>query len=58
MDFYSIHATTEYDESMVWNGTTFVEGYENVDDPKQYDTMEQALDAWDKAVEVAREMNM
>lgn len=58
MDFYSIHATTQYDELMAWNGTTFIEGYENVDDPKQYDNMEQALEAWDKAVAVAREMDM
>lgn len=58
MDFYSIHATTQYDELMAWNGTTFIEGYENVDDPKQYDNMEQVLEAWDKAVEVAREMDM
>lgn len=58
MDFYSIHATTQYDELMVWNGTTFIEGYENVDDPKQYDNMEQVLEAWDKAVAVAREMDM
>lgn len=58
MDFYSIHATTQYDELMAWNGTTFIEGYENVDDPKQYDNMEQVLEAWDKAVAVAREMDM
>lgn len=58
MDYYYIHATTQHDESKTWNGATFISGHEKVDDPKQYDTLEQALDALDKAMQVARKMGM
>ena len=56
--YYYIHAATQHDESKAWNSTTFVSGREKVDDLKQYDTLEQALDALDKAMQVARKMGM
>ncbi len=57
MDFYYINTTTEYDEVMNWNGEAFIEYSADVKGIKQYDTMEQALAAWDEAIKVAREMN-
>nr|DAV72040.1 MAG TPA: hypothetical protein [Caudoviricetes sp.] len=57
MDYYYINTTTEYDEIMNWNGETFVEYGLNVVSIKQYDTMEQALAAWDEAIKTARDMN-
>lgn len=57
MDYYYINTTTEYDEVMNWNGETFVEYSADVEDIKQYDTMEQALAAWDDAIKAAREMD-
>lgn len=57
MDYYYINTTTEYDEIMNWNGETFVERGPDVVSIKQYDTMEQALAAWDEAIKVARDMN-
>lgn len=56
MDYYYINTTTEYDEVMNWNGEKFMEYGPNVVSIKQYDTMEQALAAWDEAIKVAREM--
>lgn len=56
MDYYYINITTKDGEVMNWNGDNFIEYNDNVDDVKQYDTMEQAEEAWDKAVELARGM--
>ena len=56
MDYYYINITTKDGEVMNWNGDNFIEYNDNVDDVKQYDTMEQAESAWDKAVELARGM--
>lgn len=56
MDYYYINITTKDGEVMNWDGKNFIEYNDNVDDVKQYDTMEQAEEAWDKAVELARGM--
>ena len=56
MDYYYINITTKDGEVMNWDGDNFIEYNDNVDDVKQYDTMEQAESAWDKAIELAREM--
>lgn len=56
MDYYYINITTKDGEVMNWNGDNFIEYNDNVDDVKQYDTMEQAESAWDKAIELARGM--
>lgn len=56
MDYYYINITTKDGEVMNWNGDNFIEYNDNVDDVKQYDTMEQAESAWDKAVALARGM--
>ena len=56
MDYYYINITTKDGEVMNWNGDSFIEYNDNVDDVKQYDTMEQAEEVWDKAVELARGM--
>lgn len=56
MDYYYINITTKDGEVMNWNGDNFIEYNDNVDDVKQYDTMEQAEGVWDKAVELARGM--
>ena len=56
MDYYYINITTKDGEVMNWDGDNFIEYNDNVDDVKQYDTMEQAEGAWDKAVELARDM--
>lgn len=56
MDYYYINITTKDGEVMNWDGDNFIEYNDNVDDVKQYDTMEQADSAWDKAVELARGM--
>ena len=56
MDYYYINITTKDGEVMNWDGDNFIEYNDNVDDVKQYDTMEQAEEAWDKAVELARGM--
>lgn len=56
MDYYYINITTKDGEVMNWDGNNFIEYNDNVDDVKQYDTMEQAEGAWDKAVELARGM--
>ena len=57
MDYYYINITTKDGEVMNWNGDNFIEYNDNVDDVKQYDTMEQAESAWDKAVKLARGMH-
>lgn len=56
MDYYYVNITTKDGEVMNWDGNNFIEYNDNVDDVKQYDTMEQAEEAWDKAVELARGM--
>lgn len=56
MDYYYINITTKDGEVMNWDGNNFIEYNDNVDDVKQYDTMEQADEAWDKAIKLAREM--
>lgn len=56
MDYYYINITTKDGEVMNWDGDNFIEYNDNVDDVKQYDTMGQAENAWDKAVELARGM--
>lgn len=56
MDYYYINITTKDGEVMNWDGSNFIEYNDNVDDVKQYDTMEQADKAWDKAIELARGM--
>ena len=56
MDYYYINITTKDGEVMNWDGDNFIEYNDNVDDVKQYDTMEQAESAWDKAIELARVM--
>lgn len=56
MDYYYINITTKDGEVMNWDGSNFIEYNDNVDDVKQYDTMEQADEAWDKAIELARGM--
>lgn len=56
MDYYYINITTKDGEVMNWDGNNFIEYNDNVDDVKQYDTMEQAEEAWDKAMELARDM--
>lgn len=56
MDYYYINITTKDGGVMNWDGDNFIEYNDNVDDVKQYDTMEQAEEAWDKAVELARGM--
>lgn len=56
MDYYYINITTKDGEVMNWDGDNFIEYNDNVDDVKQYDTMEQAEEAWDKAVKLARGM--
>lgn len=56
MDYYYINTTTEYDEVMNWNGEAFIEYSADVEGIKQYDTMEQALAAWDEALQTARDM--
>lgn len=56
MDYYYINITTKDGEVMNWDGDNFIEYNDNIDDVKQYDTMEQAEEAWDKAVELARGM--
>ena len=56
MDYYYINITTKDGEVMNWDGDNFIEYNDNVDDVKQYDTMEQAESVWDKAVELARDM--
>lgn len=56
MDYYYINITTKDGEVMNWDGDNFIEYNDNVDDVKQYDTMEQAESAWDKAIDLARGM--
>lgn len=56
MDYYYINITTKTGEVMNWDGDNFIEYNDNVDDVKQYDTMEQAESAWDKAIALARGM--
>lgn len=56
MDYYYINITTKDGEVMNWDGDNFIEYNDNVDDVKQYDTMEQAEEAWDKAIALARGM--
>lgn len=56
MDYYYINITTKDGEVMNWDGNNFIEYNDNVDDVKQYDTMEQAESAWDKAIDLARGM--
>ena len=56
MDYYYINITTKDGEVMNWDGNNFIEYNDNVDDVKQYDTMEQAEGAWDKAIKLARGM--
>lgn len=56
MDYYYINITTKDGEVMNWDGDNFIEYNDNVDDVKQYDTMEQAEGAWDKAIALARSM--
>ena len=56
MDYYYINITTKDGEVMNWDGDNFIEYNDNVDDVKQYDTMEQAEEAWDKATTLARGM--
>lgn len=56
MDYYYINITTKDGEVMNWDGNNFIEYNDNVDDVKQYDTMEQAESAWNKAMELARGM--
>lgn len=56
MDYYYINITTKDGEVMNWDGNNFIEYNDNVDDAKQYDTMEQAEEAWDRAIELARGM--
>nr|DAX72370.1 MAG TPA: hypothetical protein [Caudoviricetes sp.] len=56
MDYYYINITTKDGEVMNWDGNNFIEYNDNVDDVKQYDTMEQAESAWDKAITLARDM--
>ena len=56
MDYYYINITTKDGEVMNWDGDNFIEYNDNVDDVKQYDTMEQAESAWDKAIDLARDM--
>lgn len=56
MDYYYINITTKDGEVMNWDGDNFIEYNDNVDDIKQYDTMEQAEEAWDKAIDLARGM--
>lgn len=56
MDYYYINITTKDGEVMNWDGNNFIEYNDNVDDVKQYDTMEQAEEAWDKAIALARDM--
>lgn len=57
MDYYYINTTTQYDEVMNWNGETFIKYGPDVVSIKQYETMEQALAAWDEAIKVARDMD-
>lgn len=54
--YYYINITTKDGEVMNWDGNNFIEYNDNVDDVKQYDTMEQAEEAWDNAVALARGM--
>lgn len=56
MDYYYINITTKDGEVMNWDGNNFIEYNDNVDDVKQYDTMEQAEEAWDKTITLARSM--
>lgn len=56
MDYYYINITTKDGEVMNWDGDNFIEYNDNVDDVKQYDTMKQAEEAWDKAITLARGM--
>lgn len=56
MDYYYINITTKDGEVMNWDGDNFIEYNDNVDDVKQYDTMEQAESAWNKAIKLARDM--
>lgn len=56
MDYYYINITTKDGEVMNWDGNNFIEYNDNVDDVKQYDTMEQAEGAWDEAIKLARDM--
>lgn len=56
MDYYYINITTKDGEVMNWDGNNFIEYNDNVDDVKQYGTMEQAEEAWDRAIELARDM--
>lgn len=56
MDYYYINITTKDGEVMNWDGDNFIEYNDNIDDVKQYDTMEQAESAWGKAIALAREM--
>lgn len=56
MDYYYINITKKDGEVMNWDGNNFIEYNDNVDDVKQYDTMEQAEEAWDKAIDLARGM--
>lgn len=56
MDYYYINITTKDGEVMNWDGDNFIEYNDNVDDVKQYDTMKQAEEAWDKAIALARDM--
>lgn len=56
MDYYYINITTKDGEVMNWDGNNFIEYNDNVDDVKQYNTMEQAEEAWDKAIKLARGM--
>lgn len=56
MDYYYINITTKDGEVMNWDGNNFIKYNDNVDDVKQYDTMGQAEEAWDKAIELARDM--
>lgn len=56
MDYYYINITTKDGEVMNWDGDNFIEYNDNVDDVEQYDTMEQAESAWDKAIALARSM--
>nr|DAL04038.1 MAG TPA: hypothetical protein [Caudoviricetes sp.] len=56
MGYYYINITTKDGEVMNWDGDNFIEYNDNVDDVKQYNTMEQAEEAWDKAITLARDM--
>ena len=58
MHYYYIHAAARDDEVMNWNGEKFIEYSTDVEGIKQYDALEQALEACDKAIEAARKVGM